>query len=366
MVLRADPAGSAGLNVCRVYSPEINTKDKLRKELAKELGADDTVDEQISESTLQRMIDSYLKAGGCRIVFSQNDHNACPNCKTLKYAVLQYHHQEKQLQKLYEKDFDSLPRPFEKTTHEESERMLAELRTKQYQEKESLKVLNEHTMRDASIRKTVKAWGDHFRSVENDYRKNPERLAGGWNSLSDHAIITHQDDMTKVDLPHFVTHVSGELARWRFDINAHVSSVNDDCVIFSREQGTGSKNSSAIAEMIILDHLVRCRGEAIKVVVSDKASVGKNWLTTITLPQYFVDQGLADIVVIVFLENNHGKWLADMLFGQVQTRRKRTTLLSVDDLLSEFTAINRKSENVHGFAANPLSSIAFADVFQSL
>ena len=27
MVLRADPTGSCGLNICRVYSPEISTKE---------------------------------------------------------------------------------------------------------------------------------------------------------------------------------------------------------------------------------------------------------------------------------------------------------------------------------------------------
>ena len=29
MVLRPDPAGSDGTNVCRVYSPEFNTNEKL-------------------------------------------------------------------------------------------------------------------------------------------------------------------------------------------------------------------------------------------------------------------------------------------------------------------------------------------------
>lgn len=96
-------------------------------------------------------------------------------------------------------------------------------------------------------------------------------------------------------------------------------------------------------EWILLGHILRCRGEGIKIVVSDNASVGKNWLTTIALPQYIVDQGLADVVVMIFLENNQCKWLTDMVFGELQIRRRRSTILGIDALLSEFESINRKS-----------------------
>lgn len=136
--------------------------------------------------------------------------------------------------------------------------------------------------------------------------------------------------------------------------------------MFSHEQGSGAKNASATVEEIILDHIVRCKGESVKVIISGNASVGKNWLTTIALPQYMVDQGLADVVLIVFMENNHGNWLADMLFGQFQTLRKRTNVLGIDDLLSGFEGINRKSGNVYSFALNPLASVDFSKIFCAL
>lgn len=43
-----------------------------------------------------------------------------------------------------------------------------------------------------------------------------------------------------------------------------------------------------------------------------------------------------DISLIVFLENNHGKWLSHMLFGQFKRCKDRCTILRVDGLLSEF------------------------------
>lgn len=82
-------------------------------------------------------------------------------------------------------------------------------------------------------------------------------LGGGWNKCVDHATITHQDDMTEVDLPHFVVTTTGDITQWRFGVNAHVISVTDDCTIFSTEQGAGAKNTSSIIEQIILDHILR-------------------------------------------------------------------------------------------------------------
>lgn len=86
LVLRADPAGSNGISVCRVYSPEINTKEKLRKLLSKALDDDDTIDDQLSASTLQRIVEKYLRDRRSRIEFSrsqrlselQNPELCCP------------------------------------------------------------------------------------------------------------------------------------------------------------------------------------------------------------------------------------------------------------------------------------------------
>ena len=115
-----------------------------------------------------------------------------------------------------------------------------------------------------------------------------------------------------------------------------------------------------------MNHVPTCLGESICIIISDNAAVGKNWITKIALPQYIVDHGLAEVVLVIFLENNHGEYLADMLFGPFQSRRRRSLLLSVDDLLDGFEIINRKTRNVQGFVVNPLSSVDFATVFDML
>lgn len=152
MVLRADPAGANGLNVCRVYSPEVNTKEKLRKLLAKALDEDGDVDEQLSQSTLQRMVDTYLKRRKCTIEFTQNDHKACPNCKALNYAVLQFHYEAKQLEQQYNAEFGKLPRPLDEELQGKSDRFLLQLETKRYQEKEALQEFVEHNQMLRSAR----------------------------------------------------------------------------------------------------------------------------------------------------------------------------------------------------------------------
>lgn len=187
-----------------------------------------------------------------------------------------------------------------------------------------------------------------------------------WRQRHYHAVLTHQDDMTKIDLPSFIISASSDITRWRYDVNAHLSAITNETIVFSHEQGVGAKTGSSEMELVLLDHILRCRGESIKIIVSDNASVGKNWLTTISLPQYIVDQGLADVAIVVFLENNHGKFLVDMLFGQVQTRRKRSTVLGMDALLAEFQSMRRKGGSTQGFAVNPLSCVDFSVVLESL
>lgn len=97
MVLRADLGASDGVNVCRFYSPEIHTQEKLRKLLANQLAEEEVFSEPISSTTLQRMIGEYLQARKCEISFTQSDHNACPTCKTLQYAILQFSYESKVL-----------------------------------------------------------------------------------------------------------------------------------------------------------------------------------------------------------------------------------------------------------------------------
>lgn len=80
---RADPGASDGIHTYRVYSPEINTNEKLRRAVARHLEGDDGVDVPLSSSTLQRMINDFLKIRSSRVKFLQSDHNACPTCKTL-------------------------------------------------------------------------------------------------------------------------------------------------------------------------------------------------------------------------------------------------------------------------------------------
>lgn len=97
-ILRADPGASDGVNTCRVYCPEINTQEKLRRVLARHLEEDEDTDVHLSSSTVQRMVNDYLKERKCRISFLQSDHNACPTCKTLQYTLLRLSFEIKRLQ----------------------------------------------------------------------------------------------------------------------------------------------------------------------------------------------------------------------------------------------------------------------------
>lgn len=65
-----------------------------------------------------------------------------------------------------------------------------------------------------------------------------------------------------------------------------------------------------------------------KSLVSDNAAVGNSCVKTVSFPQYYVDQGLAEVFIMIFLENNHGKYAADMLFGQFRTKNSKAPSLA--------------------------------------
>lgn len=87
-ILRVAPGASDGINTCGVSSPEISTQEKLQKTIAKHIEENKNIDVQISSSTIQRMVQDYLKPCNCRISFLQSDHNACPNGTAAQYSLL--------------------------------------------------------------------------------------------------------------------------------------------------------------------------------------------------------------------------------------------------------------------------------------
>lgn len=147
--------------------------------LAQQLHDDDIIDKPISSSTLQRMINDYLTARACEISFTQSDHNACPNCNTLGYYLLQFSHERKIL-KSKRDTLATGPRPFLRTQQEIVDFSDANLAAKIYQESSSLTELKEHTSRDPIILKFLKRLTDHFPTVERSTKKwdIPHRFRG--------------------------------------------------------------------------------------------------------------------------------------------------------------------------------------------
>lgn len=82
--------------------------------------------------------------------------------------------------------------------------------------------------------------------------------------------------------------------------------------------------------------MLNCHGGGVKILIADNACVRNSRAKCIAVPQYFVGQGLARDCAVVYLENNHGKFPCDMLFGQFQTKRRRTDAVGIDGILVEF------------------------------
>ncbi len=132
----------------------------------------------------------------------------------------------------------------------------------------------------------------------------------------------HQDNSTKINVPRVVVQSQSDITAFRQDLNCHASAVCIGATVITHEPGSGAKNSGYITEGCIVNHLLNCRGEDILCIYSDCAPAGRNYVTTVATAAYIVDNELASIVLIGVLENCHGKFLCDLLFGQFQRKAR--------------------------------------------
>lgn len=124
--------------------------------------------------------------------------------------------------------------------------------------------LERHNERGVKTRKYLKQLNAHFQTVEEKYRSVEEDekqwVSRKWCSASDHAIITHQKGMIKVDLPYFTVTASSNIKRFKYDFKGHVNTVKNEAIVFSDELCPPSKTS----ESIKIDAMLRCSGETVK------------------------------------------------------------------------------------------------------
>lgn len=138
--------------------------------------------------------------------------------------------------------------------------------------------------------------------------------------------MSHQDDMNKPNVPSFVKDPLSELARYRPDVTAHVSAISGNFIVMSHEVGSGQKNSASIFESVLLNHILTCRGEALKMVWSDCAPMGRSVFFCVACMQYLVNSGLCYLALCGYMANCHGKYLADTPFGQWSRRSRNENI----------------------------------------
>ena len=309
MALRADPSAADGVVTYKLYDPEVNTYGKMRdmihRMLTLQLGEENVG--SLGSSSFERLLGEYLDERDGRLSFARHDHNVCTHCRELEIAA---HTLELELK---------LMSP---TIREEIRSVCAKQCASPKQE------LDMHISLDRRIREHLGRIVDAFKKSENQYRADV--LSSGntrmvacpkWNLLPPrNGLLTHADDMSAINIPHFVLNSVSELTRFAYSVNAHVSPITGNATVFSVEQGEGPHDSSSVFEKVLLDHFLTCRGERIKVVWSDCASVGRSYASCVAVPQFLVDSGFCDLCLIGFMANCHGTWHCDSLFGIVEAQ----------------------------------------------
>lgn len=344
LCLRADPGAADGRVATRPCCVEVNYFGKLCKLLVEMTVLDP--EENLDDSTMDRLIREILRKNSARLTFSKADRNACQHCKLSEHVILRLTFEIK----LLERDNAGS----EVTT---AKKALLSFKLASFESQNA---------RDAAIRKYVHCITDRFKVAENLIRSQSDIVDVSWRSRKNIGISVHQDDATRVNVPHFSVQSQADLTAFHQDVNGNVSTVTNGAIVFTHDQGGGSKNGSSIVETIILNHLLTCQGEDMLFVFFDCANAGRNYVTSVALSSYLVENGLARIVVVGFLENCHGKFLADMLFGQFQRKAKNVDFASVDGMLEVFQSLRRSGSAAQGFVINPLSCVDWKENFESL
>lgn len=95
-------------------------------------------------------------------------------------------------------------------------------------------------------------------------------------------------------------------------------------------------------------------------------SISKSEATRIDSLQYTAYQGIDKVFMTLFLDNNHVKFLCDMLFGKFQTNRRCKYVIGIEGILSKFESKQKKKGHVNGYDVNPLSCIDFVLALENL
>lgn len=90
-------------------------------------------------------------------------------------------------------------------------------------------------------------------AIDSRHRESVQCMSFDWQKRSSHALITHQDEITKVDLLSCVVSASADITRWSFDATAHIDAFTGDCLVYSYEQGFCPKKGSSLSSLF-LDH----------------------------------------------------------------------------------------------------------------
>lgn len=351
VTLRADPSGSGTAVKYRLYDASINTMEKLRNRVYTSLSRSLGDVGELNSVTFKNLFREYLADRDGKFTFARADHNCCPTCQDLEFechgAQMELKLAEKQLN-ISNEDMEFKRKMFESAKQK----------------------LNKHVKYDKMVRSHLKKLAHAFREEHNKDMEAFRNLVSGvsieespaWLSRKGRAVFTHQDDMTKPDVPTFHQDSLSSLARYRPDVTAHVSVLSGDATVTTHEYGSGAKNSGSVFEGILLNHIFTCKGEDVMIVWSDCASVGRSFFSLVACTQFLVDSGFCNIALFGFMANCHGKYLADSLFGQWRTRARRVNIITLDDLIDVFQSINRSgTASVTGLILNPFSSIEWQE-----
>ena len=164
----------------------------------------------------------------------------------------------------------------------------------------------------------------------------------------------HIDDKTAWNFPQLRRDCAAALHKYKTDMTGCFDLLQDRIINLFGQAGTSNKDGDTIVCAILLSIIERLNGHQVLycsyfpchidnllvypqvvIILLDNCKINKNSLVAIQLNQWIVDLGFADVVMVVFFEQYHGKFNADQRFGAQTAKVSQATIFSLFELMAE-------------------------------
>ena len=123
--------------------------------------------------------------------------------------------------------------------------------------------------------------------------------------------VTHVDAKSNIDLPHQNTTGTGVMGYSSIGCNGAAKYRTEGMNTFLLDSTASNGDTNTIANDLLMDSILDGAPPLVKVLLFDCCITNRTGAIAQGISQFYVDSGLCKLCIIIFLQRNHSKAIAD-------------------------------------------------------